>query len=381
MRVLQLIKTSVGATWALAQMRALRTLGVEVHAILPDVGPMAQRFESANIPIQFLNLSLQAFKALGPVQLRKSLHVLVDSIKPDIIHSHFIQTTLASRVLLGRSHKIPRVYQVAGPLHLENPITRTIDVWSAGKRDYWVAACEMTQKLLRRAQVPESKILLAYHGLDPDKFPARPKGTLRKELGLPPDVPIAGMVAFMYRPKRYLGYSRGIKGHEDLIDALSLLPPPFDQTLGVFIGDAWDAGARAYEKEIRHYASRKLGVRAIFMGRRSDVLDLYPDFDVAVHPSHSENLGGAVESMMMNVPTIATAIGGFPDIVVPNKTGWLVPPRDPHALAATLVQLLSNRAQAEMIAQAGRVFVSDKLDIHRQTKSLISFYERVLKTV
>src|SRR5690606_31044154 len=113
----------------------------------------------------------------------------------------------------------------------------------------------------------------------------------------------------------------------------------------VFVGGAWNK-AYSYEKQIREYAERKGGDRFVFLGTRNDVLELYPDFDVAVHPSHSENLGGAVESLLLKVPTIATNVGGFPDIVIDGETGWLVPPGRPDKLAEKILVTLDNPENA-----------------------------------
>lgn len=182
----------------------------------------------------------------------------------------------------------------------------------------------------------------------------------------------------MYAPKRALGQDRGLKGHEDLIDAIAALKPPFDKAIGVFVGGAWVEGAKPYEAQVMEYGRLKLGNRAVFLGTRSDVLDLYPDIDVAVHPSHSENLGGAVESMMSARPTIATIVGGFPDIVVPERTGWLVPPRNPQLLASAITSVLADPVAAQKVAEAGRSFVAQKLEIGTQTRKLVDFYQTVL---
>jgi glycosyltransferase involved in cell wall biosynthesis len=377
LRVLHLVKTSVGASWALEQMRVQRELGHDVHVMLPGDGPLVERYRAAGIVVHYLNLEFPEL-VRRPLTARRALRELLGHVAPDLLHSHFVQMTLAARFLLGRFPGIPRVFQVAGPLHLEHVPTRYLDVWSAGPLDYWVAACELSRTLLVKGGVSPERIALAYHGIDASRFFGRPSGRLRGELGLAPDVPIIGMVAYMYAPKRVLGQSRGLKGHEDLIDAIAALAPPFDNTVGVFIGGAWGERAKGYAELVKEYGRRKLGKRAVFLGTRTDVLDLYPDFDVAVHPSHSENLGGAVESMMLARPTIATTVGGFPDIVVPGATGWLVPAKNPAKLAAAIMTVLGNPIAAQELAEKGKTFVSNKLDIEAQTRKLVEFYQAVV---
>lgn len=377
MKVLQLVKTSVGATWAWEQMRELRKAGARVSVILPGDGPMVERYRDSGIDVSFLDLDPVSVFRKGSSH-RQSIIDRIESMAPDVIHSHFVQTTLTARLVLGRRHRIPRFFQVAGPLHLENRLTRMADVRSAGLADYWVPACELSRSLLFCAGVAPDRMRLAYHGLRRDRFEERPAGRLRAMLSLDAQTPVIGMVAYMYAPKVYLGQTRGLKGHEDLIDAMALLPAQFSNAVLVVVGGPWGDAARSYAERVMNYGREKLGSRVHFLGTRNDVLELYPDMSVAVHPSHSENLGGAVESMMMGVPTVATSIGGFPDIVKPGRTGWLADVRNPASLARAIATVLSDRDLAQQTASRARAFVADLLDITVQTRHLTRFYEDVL---
>ena len=80
---------------------------------------------------------------------------------------------------------------------------------------------------------------------------------------------------------------------------------------------------------MREYARRKCGEAVVCLGTRGDIADLYADLDLVIHPSHSENVGGAVESLLLARPTITTNIGGFPDLIKDGVTGYLVPPKKP----------------------------------------------------
>jgi len=182
------------------------------------------------------------------------------------------------------------------------------------------------------------------------------------------------MVAYMYAPKRYLGQSSGLKGHEDFIDALAQIIQTRNDVVGVFIGGAWN-GADAYERRVRDYGRRRCGDAAIFLGTRTDVAALYSDLDVVAHPSHSENVGGAAESLALQVPTVATNVGGFPDLIVNGETGWLVPPRRPDRLADAILDALSNHERSATIAQNGHERARSLFDLGRAATEVRDVYE------
>jgi glycosyltransferase involved in cell wall biosynthesis len=181
----------------------------------------------------------------------------------------------------------------------------------------------------------------------------------------------------MYAPKRYLGQTRGVKGHEDLIDAVALVQQTIPEAIVVFVGGAWD-NSHKYEKIIRAYGRAKLGNRAVFLGNRVDVSEIYMDFDVVVHPSHSENIGGAAESLLLEVPTIATSIGGFPDVVIPGQTGWLVSPGQPDELANVIIRVLGNIDHARELAKNGRQLAEQLFDVRQTASEIAKIYEVIL---
>jgi glycosyltransferase involved in cell wall biosynthesis len=377
MRVLHLLKTSVGATWALRLVHQLVNLGVEVHVALPS-GGLTSDYEAAGARTHELQPELPMRRPWNAPSRLRALRRLVDETKPDLLHSHFVSTTLAMRLALGHHSPIRRIFQVPGPLHLEHPITRTLELKSAGSRDYWIGSCEWTCEKYRALGVPTSRVFLAYYGVDPTTFRRPEIGSLRRQLNVPREVPIVGMVAYMYAPKRYLGQTRGLKGHEDLIDAMVEVRRRRPDALLVVVGGAW-GGAERYAAHIRDYAARRLGAAAVFLGTRSNVPSLYADFDVAVHPSLSENVGGAMESLLLRVPTIATAVGGFPDAVIDGVTGWLVPPRSPSRLASAILNVLSDPQRTRAVAATGERRAQELFGVERNSALVLSAYNAILR--
>lgn len=376
MRVLHLIKTGIGATWAFRQIRELKKLGIDVHVVMPP-GPMVEAYRNNNIQLHLLNTEPSFAKLNSVITGMNQIRDVVITIRPKLIHSHFLITTMMMRLALLDS-RIPRVFQVPGPLHLENRVTRLAEINSASSLDFWIATCDWTRCRYVASGVPRNRIYLAYYGTDVESFGGSKIEGLKQSIGISNNTAIIGMVAYMYPPKWYIGQFRGLKGHEDLLDAISLCIGRGLDLVGVFVGGAWGNGQQ-YERKVRAYANKRCGDKAIFLGTRKDVAQLYSIFDVAVHPSLSENLGGSVESLLSEVPTIATEIGGFPDLIVPHETGWLVPPRAPTLLADTIERILSDRAEANRIAKQGAIRASRMFDVKNTAEDMHRIYCSIIK--
>lgn len=381
MRVLHLLKTADGASWALRQMRELKALGIDVEVALPGQGSMVEKYRDLAIPVHFFDCNVGAIRS--PValwQMIQGFRELVAKRKPDVVHSHFVGTSILARIALGKHSRPVRVFQVPGPLHLENLLTRRAEIITAGRPDFWIASCAMTRDIYLNSGIENARVGMSFYGTDTGQFKIGQNGKLRSELKLSPQKKIIGMVAYIYAPKRWLGQRRGLKGHEDLVDALALLRNQGRDVTGVFAGGAWGK-AEAYAQGVRQYARKRLGDDAVFLGTRANVADVYADFDVAVHPSHSENLGGAVESLAAGIPTIATRVGGLPDIVIDGKTGWLAEPKSPPSLAAAIAQVLDQPAEARRRAIAGRKLIKEQLDVRATARQVFDYYQRYLSVV
>lgn len=77
-------------------------------------------------------------------------------------------------------------------------------------------------------------------------------------------------------------------------------------------------------------------------------------------------------------PVIATKIGGFPEIIDDGKTGILVPPRDPKALAEAITTLLENSEKRKKMGEAGFVKLKTELSWDTTVDKLIDLYRRLL---
>jgi glycosyltransferase involved in cell wall biosynthesis len=329
--------------------------------------------------MHYVDLSLPVRRPWRWPSVTGRIRALIQRIGPDLIHSHFLTTTLALRVALGPSQAIPMIFQVPGPLHLEHHLFRALDLWTGRDRDYWVAASRYTQDLYAESGVPSERVYLSYHGSDVDRFDVGRRGRLRERLGIGADARIVGNVSYIYPPKYFLGQTIGLKAHEDVIDALGVVCAQRPDVIGVLIGGQW-SGGDWYERRLRRRARRVAGDRIIFLGRVAPqtVPHHLADLDLVVHVPISENCGGVSESLAARVPTIASSVGGIPEVVFDGTTGWLVPPRRPTVLAETILEVLSRPAEAHRRAVLGHKLVRIMLDIERTARTMAEIYRHII---
>jgi len=381
MKVLQVVKTSSGAVWAFQQAKYLIEKGVSVITVLPDIdGSTAKKYIDNDMEIIVSDFSLPVLKPWKIVSRIKSIKKAVDTIKPDIIHMHFVTNAIMVRIALRRSG-VPRIFQVPGPLHMESPLFRFVEIATSQKNDYWIGACKRTCQLYLKAGIESDRVFLGYYGgyggqACDEYIPA--SGILHKEFNIPSNRDLVGMLSYFYKPKWFLGEHRGIKGHEDFIDAISITRKTNPNIKGVIIGGAWK-GSESYEKKVHEYASKVCPDGIVFTGMRNDLKKIYRELSVAVHPSHSENLGGAAESLAAGVPTVTTKVGGFTDIVIDHVTGLTVTPQNANELSNAIITLLNNKEKARQMAEKGRELVRDMLDIKSCGDKINEIYSKVLE--
>src|SRR5205807_9503285 len=132
-----------------------------------------------------------------------------------------------------------------------------------------------------------------------------------------------------------------------LVGALAHLESPFR---ALIVGDGPDRPA--IEEALRRH---DLTDRVELAGERNDVPELLAAADVFVLSSRSEGLPVSVlEAMAAELPVVATAVGGLPELVVEGETGFLVPPGDARALGAALGRLLADAELCRRLGEAGR---------------------------
>lgn len=164
---------------------------------------------------------------------------------------------------------------------------------------------------------------------------------LGSSLGLQTGDQVVGMIA-MLRPE---------KDHTTMLRAFQAVVSRAPRAKLLLVGDGPERhGLSVLATELR------IAESVMFLGERFDARELLQLVDVAALCSYAvECLPYAIlEAMAAAKPVVSSAVGGVPELVEDGLTGYLVPPRDPHALAGRIVSLLHDTARAERMGEAGR---------------------------
>lgn len=379
MRVLHVVKTSEGASWAARQASVLTQQGIEVHVAVPnECGRTLPLWKAAGAHIHVVNLGLPARKPWLIPRICKAAMQLVEEVAPDLIHSHFVSTTLLLRIALGKNDSIPRVFQVPGPLHLEHTFPRAADLATAGANDYWIGSSQCIVQHYRNSGVGNERIFLSYYG--GSVVAEERTGFLRNRLGIEENAKIVGNINLIYPPKKFIGQRVGLKCHEDVIDAIGIVLRTRGDVVGVLIGSTFGTGDARYEEKLRERA-RKVGQGRILLPGFFDseeVRKSWPDYDCAVHVPLSENCGGVIEPLLAGVPTIAGNVGGLPEVVVNGVTGLTVPIQNPPLLAMKILAVLNSPEPFQRMAQTGRKLITKMFSVERTGQEIAEIYSHIL---
>ena len=263
---------------------------------------------------------------------------------------------LATR-FLRRPPAIVRLRHLSGPVG-RGPLNR----WLYGRLPARVVTTGtvINKMLIERLGLDPTRVVAIPTGTDLDRFKPGARDAARAALGLPAAAKIVGIVATL----------RSWKGHRFLIAAMA--DPKLAGARLVIVGDG------PQEPALRAQIVRLgLGERVMLAGRQDNVLPWLRAFDVFALPSTgSEGVPQALmQAMACEVPAVATAAGGIPELVRDGENGLVVAAENPAALAEAIARLLSDRALAGRLAAVGR----REVEAHHTKRAMLDAMEVVFR--
>ncbi len=120
--------------------------------------------------------------------------------------------------------------------------------------------------------------------------------------------------------------------------------------------------------------------RIHFIGSRKDIEEIVSFFTIGVLSTFREGISNSImEYMALGKPVVATDGGGTNELVINCETGFLVPAKNPIALAEKIIYLLDNDDQAKAMGERGRQRIKNNFSLAVLAEKTISLYTRIAK--
>jgi PEP-CTERM/exosortase A-associated glycosyltransferase len=327
------------------------------------------------------------FREMGEIEaLARSIIMLADEWRPDIIHAHSPALCGAAAERAARALGVPFVYEIrafwedaaVGNLtgaegSLKYRLTRALETRVARAADALFTICQGLKGDLAARGIPEARIHVMPNGVDLTLFgdPPPRDNVLAAELGIAPGAPVIG----------YIGSFYAYEGVDDLIAAMPILRRSHPDARLLLVGAGpMDAAWRAAAAVLSDPKA------VIFTGRvpHAAVERYYSLVDVLAYPRKAQRLTDLVtplkplEAMAQRRLVAASSVGGHRELITHGETGTLFAPDDPAACAAALAGLLDGRAGWEAMKDRAQAHVRSRHDWARNARDYLSLYHLLL---
>jgi sugar transferase (PEP-CTERM/EpsH1 system associated) len=360
--VAQVISTfRVGGAEALALELASRMRRDRFEPIaiaLRRPGEMESRFQRAGIETLVVGcaeargLDLVGLARLVQALRRRHVKVLHCHNRMAMVYGAPAARLAGVPVVVCTRHAAPTIYRSRGrPTLLERMAIPFVDHFAAVSKEVREAAA-------RFGRLPAKRSSVICNGADMQRFHP---GDRERRAGKAALICVARL-----SPE---------KRHDVLLAAVRRL---LDSGLALELSVVGDGPMRpALEKQI---AELRLEGAVRLLGMRDDVADLLRAADLFVMPSATEGMPiTVIEAMACALPIVATAVGGFLELVKDGENGFLVPVGDADALAQALARLIQDRDLLRRIGAANRRVAEEKFDIADTVRNYEELYLRLLR--
>jgi glycosyltransferase involved in cell wall biosynthesis len=346
----------------------------ELSVVSLSNGSAVRRLERTGVPVCVID-------ELDDEAATAAIAAHLAAVDADVVHGHMYRAevvgTQAAWRLASAGRRRPFVVNTVHSSRVRPEEDRSLLRRLTPKMDHLVAVSRAIVRKIEDEGRVGAPLSLIYNGVDLERYDHQEACcTLRSEYDLPEDAAIVGVVARL-EPE---------KGHPTLLEAWPrvLAAVPNAHLLVVGEGSRLD-DLRAQAASLGLLGSdpanprSELGLRVVFTGRRDDVPAVTAALDVAVLPSYREAQGLSIlEAMALSRPVVASAVGGIPEMIEDGRSGLLVPPRDPEALAAAIARLLLDHPYADTIGRAGRELVHERFCVELMVRAIESIYDEAI---
>ena len=296
-----------------------------------------------------------------------SLAGLAALVKPDIVQTHAVKSHFLARAA-GLPLRIPWVAFHHGYTwpNWEMRLYNQLDRWSLRAAAKLLTVSLAFRRQLQEKGVPPERIEVVHNAIRPDwASEARKPETaarLRASMNIGHDRAVILIVGRLSKEKDHLG----------LLDAFRRLPAARSTHL-VIVGDG-------PERKLIEQRIETLGLAesVTLTGQRHSAEPYYGIANLAVLASRSEGSPNALlEAMAAEVPVVATAVGGVPEMVNDRESALLVEPGDTNGLAEAMTRLLEDPLLASSLTARARQLVQQRFTPEKRMERLVEIYRGI----
>lgn len=214
--------------------------------------------------------------------------------------------------------------------------------------------------------IAEGRLTLIHNGIDTSEFRRNVNGD------------VFGQSPYFrkdYFTIGYIGRLSGEKGVKKLLKSMKLLMAHHSNLKLLIIGEG---PLREY---LENY-SNNLGLQhsVVFTGLIADIKNVYNHLDLLVLPSETEGMPNVVlEALAMEVPVVATNVGGLPEIIDSGSNGFLVKSEDVNGLAEAIDVLIKDEKLREKFASEGRRTVCERFSFEQRMRKEENLYRQLIR--
>ncbi len=238
--------------------------------------------------------------------------------------------------------------------------------------DFLIFSCHASYERYQSVwPIFEKKSAVIYSAIDTDVFQPRSRNSkFRQTLGIGEDEVLIGIIARL----------SPVKDHHTFLRAAARVQQDAPETRFLISGE----NAQLTRKDLERFAT-ELGIseRVIFLPRDDSisVRDLIAALDIGVVASNGSEVicRVAVEYMAMGKPQVVTNINVLPEIVDDGENGFVVPARDPEAMAKSLLRLIQNPGLRLQMGKTARRYAMEKFSYPVFAEKTLRVYQRLVK--
>lgn len=357
----------------------MRTYGDDVLLVTgPPLGPegsLVDRARASGIPMEVVPQLRRAIHPWRDLVSYFRLKRVLRDFGPEVVHTHSAKGGFLGRAA-ARAAGVPAIiHGVHGaPFHpyqgaLARGLFRACERWAAARCDAFVSVADaMTDLMVNAGVAPREKFTTVYSGMEVEPFlhADRQREPARRQLGYRPEHVVVGKVARLFR----------LKGHEYLIQAARRVVEAVPQVRFLLVGDGILTDkclAQIRERGLEDY------FQLTGLVPPSRIPELVAAMDVVVHTSLREGLARVLpQALIAGKPVVSYDVDGAREVVIPDETGFLLPPKSIDALADAIIQLARDQNLRGRLGGEGRRRFADVFRHEEMTRQLRMLYQRIL---